>query len=139
MATQWDEIRKEFPAASRHVWLNAASCGLTPRVVREAVERFQRELEEDADLHWEPWILRRDKARAAVARLIGAERDEGPGDLFPSAAGPGSSPPDPRGPVRPLSRLTVPRDERPRSAGSMTRNPRNSRKRRGAPRSAGTR
>jgi cysteine desulfurase/selenocysteine lyase len=76
MSTAWDEVRSEFPAVGRHVWLNAASCGLAPRVVRAAVDRFHRELEEDGDLCWEAWIVRRDQARASLARLIGAEASE---------------------------------------------------------------
>ena len=76
MATEWDEIRRDFPGLERHIWLNAASCSPTPRKVREAVDRFQQELEEDGDLRWEEWIVRRDKARASVAKLINAEAAE---------------------------------------------------------------
>jgi selenocysteine lyase/cysteine desulfurase len=74
--TLWDEVRKDFPAVTRHVYLNAAAASPTPRPVREAVARFYRELEEDGDAHWDDWLARRDEARASVARFIHAEPDE---------------------------------------------------------------
>ena len=72
----WAEVRKDFPAVERHVYLNAAAASPTPRPVREAVARFYRELEEDGDLHWDAWLLRVEETRAAVARFINAEPDE---------------------------------------------------------------
>jgi selenocysteine lyase/cysteine desulfurase len=76
MAPPWDEIRRDFPAVTRHVYLNAAAGGPTPRPVREAVGVFLRELEEDGDLYWESWIEHREAVRGRVAALIGAEADE---------------------------------------------------------------
>jgi selenocysteine lyase/cysteine desulfurase len=35
-----------------------------------------REIEEDGDLHWDEWLNRRDRARAAVAQLVGAAAEE---------------------------------------------------------------
>ena len=72
----WSEVRKDFPAVERHVYLNAAAASPTPRPVREAVARFYRELEEDGDLRWDEWLARRDEIRAKVARFIQAEPDE---------------------------------------------------------------
>jgi len=72
----WTEVRKDFPALSRHVYLNAAAASPTPRPVREAVAGFYRELEEDGDVHWDEWLARREQVRAAVARFINAEPDE---------------------------------------------------------------
>lgn len=76
MAAQWDEIRRDFPAVTRHVYLNAAAAGPTPRPVREAVGEFLREMEEDGDLYWESWIEHRESVRGRVAALVGAEADE---------------------------------------------------------------
>lgn len=76
MASPWDEIRRDFPAVGRHVYLNAAAAGPTPRPVREAVTEFLREMEEDGDLYWESWIEHRESVRERVAALIGAEADE---------------------------------------------------------------
>ena len=72
----WAEVRKDFPALSRHVYLNAAAASPTPRPVREAVCGFYREMEEDGDDHWDEWLARREQVRAAVARFINAEPDE---------------------------------------------------------------
>lgn len=76
MASAWDEIRRDFPAVGRHVYLNSAAAGPTPRPVREAVSEFHRELEEDGDLYWESWMEHRERVRERVAALIGAEADE---------------------------------------------------------------
>lgn len=76
MPDQWDEARADFPALQRHVYLNAAAAGPTPRVVREVVHAFQRELEEGGDVWWDEWLARREAAREALARFIGAEPDE---------------------------------------------------------------
>lgn len=76
MSSPWNAIRRDFPAATRHVYLNAAAAGPTPRPVREAVGTFCRELEEGGDLHWEAWLEEREVIRARVARFLGAESDE---------------------------------------------------------------
>jgi cysteine desulfurase / selenocysteine lyase len=72
----WTEVRRDFPAVSRHVYLNAAAASPTPRPVREAVTAFYRQLEEDGDGHWDEWLARREQVRAVVARFIHAEPDE---------------------------------------------------------------
>lgn len=74
--SDWADIRADFPALARHTYLNAAAASPTPRPVRAAIDRLQRELEEDGDLHWDAWLARREAARAAVARLVNADADE---------------------------------------------------------------
>jgi selenocysteine lyase/cysteine desulfurase len=76
MPDAWDEARADFPALSRYAYLNTAAAGPTPRVVREVLGAFQRELEEGGDVHWNQWMARREAVREAVARFIGAEADE---------------------------------------------------------------
>jgi selenocysteine lyase/cysteine desulfurase len=76
MSTQWQEIRRDFPAVTRCVYLNAAAGSPTPRPVREAVDRYQRELEEQGDTPWESWLEQRERIRERVARFVGAETDE---------------------------------------------------------------
>ena len=76
MSTQWEEIRRDFPAVQRCVYLNAAAGSPTPRPVREAVDAYQRELEEEGDVPWERWLEQREQIRARVARFVGAEADE---------------------------------------------------------------
>lgn len=76
MADEWEQARADFPALARHVYLNAAAAGPTPSIVREVVDAYQRELEEGGDAWWDEWLARREAAREAVARFIGAETDE---------------------------------------------------------------
>jgi selenocysteine lyase/cysteine desulfurase len=74
--TQWDEIRRDFPATSRYTYLDTAATGPTPRPVREAVDTFYRQLEEGGESHWGEWMERREAIRGKVADLICAEPDE---------------------------------------------------------------
>ena len=76
MATQWSEIRRDFPAVSRCVYLNAAAGSPTPRPVRAAVDAFYRQLEDEGDARWDEWLEKCGSIRAAVARFVGAEADE---------------------------------------------------------------
>jgi selenocysteine lyase/cysteine desulfurase len=70
----WDEIRRDFPAMARGVFMNAAAGSPLPRPVSEAVARYYREAAEDDQ--WRPWLERQEEARAQVAKLVGAEADE---------------------------------------------------------------
>jgi selenocysteine lyase/cysteine desulfurase len=72
----WSQIRRDFPALDRFVYLNAAACSPTPRAVRAAVDEYSRELEEGGDRYWEDWLARREAVRQDVARFIGADDDE---------------------------------------------------------------
>jgi selenocysteine lyase/cysteine desulfurase len=76
MSIAWDEVREDFPALRRRVYLNSAATGLTPPTVRPAVDRFYRELEEGGDVYWDEWMERREQVRSRVAALIGAEAEE---------------------------------------------------------------
>jgi cysteine desulfurase/selenocysteine lyase len=76
VATQWSEIRRDFPALARCVYLNAAAASPTPRPVRAAVEAFYRQLEEEGDAAWDEWMEKTEAVRARVARFVGAEADE---------------------------------------------------------------
>jgi selenocysteine lyase/cysteine desulfurase len=76
VVTVWDEVRGDFPALSRHVYLNAAAGSPTPRPVRAAVDHFYRELEEGGDLRWDAWLEERERVRSRVAAFVGAEPDE---------------------------------------------------------------
>jgi len=76
VATQWSEIRRDFPALARCVYLNAAAASPTPRPVRAAVDAFHRRLEEEGDGPWEEWLAETEAVRGRVARFVGAEADE---------------------------------------------------------------
>lgn len=76
MATPWEDVRRDFPGLLDQVYLNAAATSPTPRPVREAADRFYRELEETGDRGWDSWLERREEVRGKVARFVGAEPDE---------------------------------------------------------------
>lgn len=76
MATQWSEIRRDFPAVTRCVYLNAAAASPTPRPVRAAVDAFYRRMEEEGDAPWDEWLAQVEASRERVARFVGAEADE---------------------------------------------------------------
>ncbi len=76
MSTQWSEIRRDFPAVTNCVYLNAAAASPTPRPVRAAVDAFYRRLEEEGDAPWDEWLAQVEAVRARVARFVGADADE---------------------------------------------------------------
>ncbi len=76
MDQAWRELRRDFPALETYAYLNAAAASPTPRPVAEAVAAFHSDLERNGDRHWDRWIARREEARAAAARLIGASPEE---------------------------------------------------------------
>jgi len=76
VSTQWSEIRRDFPAVTNCVYLNAAAASPTPRPVRAAVDAFYRRLEEEGDAPWDEWLAQVEAVRARVARFVGADADE---------------------------------------------------------------
>jgi cysteine desulfurase/selenocysteine lyase len=72
----WDEVRRDFPVLERLAYLNAAAIGPIPRPVREAIDQFNRSLEEGGDRDWKQWMDRREEVRARVASFIGAAYEE---------------------------------------------------------------
>jgi selenocysteine lyase/cysteine desulfurase len=72
----WARVRQDFPVTERWAYLNCAAAGPVPRGGRNAAMRFYHETLEDGDRHWPDWLARRERARAALARLINAEPDE---------------------------------------------------------------
>lgn len=72
----WARVRQDFPVTERWAYLNCAAAGPVPRAARNAAMRFYHETLEDGDRHWTDWLVRRARARAALARLINAEPDE---------------------------------------------------------------
>lgn len=76
MATPWDDVRRDFPGLEGKAYLNAAAASPTPRPVREAAERFYREMEDGGDRDWEAWLERGEDVRRRVAAFVGAEPEE---------------------------------------------------------------
>ncbi len=76
MSRDWDDLRRDFPGTRERVYLNAAAASITPKWVREAVARYQTELEDGGDDHWDLWLAQMEVVRERVARFIGAQADE---------------------------------------------------------------
>lgn len=76
MPPNWRELRKDFPALDRYVYLSAAAGSPTPRPVRETVSRFHLEMEESGDLLWDAWLAQREAVRVKAAQLVKADPDE---------------------------------------------------------------
>jgi selenocysteine lyase/cysteine desulfurase len=72
----WRELRRDFPALDRYVYLNAAAAGPVPRPVREAAEGFYREIAEHGDGPWDDWLRRVEEVRARAAAFVNATPDE---------------------------------------------------------------
>ncbi|MDQ1522541.1 MAG: cysteine desulfurase / selenocysteine lyase [Pyrinomonadaceae bacterium] len=72
----WQQVRREFPVTERLAYLNSAGAGPVSRASLEAAAEFYRETLETGDRRWFDWLERRERARAAVARLINADPAE---------------------------------------------------------------
>ena len=69
MASPWQELRSDFPALGRHVYLNAAAASPTPKPVREAVGNLYRELEEGGDVRVEADVVHVEDARRSAVTV----------------------------------------------------------------------
>ncbi len=72
----WARVRAEFPVTEAYAYLNSAGAGPVSRRTAETAAQFYRETLESGDRLWEHWLAQRERARADVARLIGAEPEE---------------------------------------------------------------
>jgi selenocysteine lyase/cysteine desulfurase len=72
----WARVRAEFPVTETYAYLNSAGAGPVSRRVAVTAAQFYGETLESGDRLWEHWLARRERARADVARLVGAEPDE---------------------------------------------------------------
>ncbi|MCA1555079.1 MAG: aminotransferase class V-fold PLP-dependent enzyme [Acidobacteria bacterium] len=72
----WQRVRQDFPVTERLAYLNSAGAGPVSRAAMDAAMEFYRETLETGDKRWFDWLERRERARAAVAKLINAEPDE---------------------------------------------------------------
>jgi cysteine desulfurase / selenocysteine lyase len=72
----WDDIRKQFPITENCIYLNAAAAGPLSRGTSRAAAEYYEQMMNDADLHWDEWLARREEVRVKVAQFINAEPDE---------------------------------------------------------------
>lgn len=73
MATDWDEIRGEFPALAQWTYLNTATFGQTPRCAAGAVTRHFARRDELACSDFMRWFDDADRIRARIAGFIGCQ------------------------------------------------------------------
>jgi cysteine desulfurase/selenocysteine lyase len=72
----WDEIRKQFPVTENSVYLNSAAAGPLSRATAAAATKYYQQMTDDADIHWDEWLARREEVRRKVATFINAEPGE---------------------------------------------------------------
>jgi selenocysteine lyase/cysteine desulfurase len=70
-----DRIREQFPVFERLVYVNSCSQGALSDAVRDSFQDYLRDWGEKG-APWDYWVEREDAARAAFARLVGAEPEE---------------------------------------------------------------
>jgi len=74
--TNWDEVRREFPATQEIAYLNSAAAGPVSRDACRAAANYYETMMRDGDVHWTRWLAEREEVRQRIARLINAEPDE---------------------------------------------------------------
>lgn len=72
----WDDIRKEFPVTENSTYLNAAAAGPLSRATMAAATEYYQQMMNDADIHWDEWLAKREDVRRKVAAFIKAEPEE---------------------------------------------------------------
>ena len=72
----WDDIRKQFPVTENSTYLNAAAAGPLARATMAAATEYYQQMMNDADIHWDGWLAKREDVRRKVAAFINAEPDE---------------------------------------------------------------
>lgn len=75
--TDWAAVRGEFPAVQGCVYLNTAAGGPISRLAAAAGCGYYEATARDGDVHWDEWLERVERVRAAAAAFVGAD----PGDL----------------------------------------------------------
>jgi len=74
--TDWNEIRRLFPATKKYTYINAAEGSPISIQAAEAGKCFYDEMLAHGDLVWEEWLERVQQVREQVARFINAEPQE---------------------------------------------------------------
>lgn len=72
----WADIRQNFPATNRLVYLNSAAAGPVSSASHQAATDYYQKMMSDGDVHWNRWLAEREAIRARIARFINAETDE---------------------------------------------------------------
>jgi len=72
----WSNIRAQFPVTRNSTYLNTAAAGPLAVSTKEAATGYYEQMMSDGDVHWDDWLMRREKVRAQVAAFINADIDE---------------------------------------------------------------
>lgn len=75
--TDWAAVRREFPAVSSCTYLNTAAGAPISRGAAAAGRDYYETTARDGDVHWDEWLARVERVRAAAAGFVGAQ----PGDV----------------------------------------------------------
>ena len=73
MASDWNQVRRQFPVLEKWVYLNSATFGPVPQCAVEAANRHWRHRDEQACSDFLDWFSDADRVRGKAARLIGAQ------------------------------------------------------------------
>lgn len=71
-----EEIRRLFPVTENYIYLNHAAVAPISLPVREAIDRYARELTEKGLADYRKWFAEVRRVRGLAARFIGASQDE---------------------------------------------------------------
>lgn len=72
----WDDVRKQFPAALRCIYMNAAESSPIPIAVANAAKQNYDEMLNTGITSWSSWEKIISQTRAKVAKLINADPEE---------------------------------------------------------------
>jgi len=76
IATDWKQLRAEFPALEKFTYLDTASFGQVPRRASEAMINHLRHRDETASAKFLSWFDDMDQIRQLVARLVKCTADD---------------------------------------------------------------
>ena len=65
--TDWNAVRRLFPALKKYTFVNAAGGAPIARPVAQAGALYYKEALAHGDAYWEKWLERQEAARAALA------------------------------------------------------------------------
>lgn len=74
--TDWNNVRKLFPALKSLVYLNAASGSPICSATAKAAQDFYSEMLKYGDMKWMSWLDKKEDTRNKVANFINAEKEE---------------------------------------------------------------
>lgn len=76
MATDWIQIRKQFPAVERCTYLNTAGGAPMCAPATEEAQRYLKEATSYGDAKWDEWVARSEGVRHHLAEVLNATPEE---------------------------------------------------------------